>query len=281
MIFRRLTIRSFFDGAAMLACCCLLLLAFVWLRLWIASQIEFGGIIKLFETGQLPKFLTKLLPVSIEALASPLGRTAFGFEEMPVVLLASWWGVARGSDCIVGRVGSGSMEMLLAQPVSRHAVFGAHTIASLAGAAVLGLAAWLSTAVAVATSSFVDRPAMLEYAAAAINFFALTVLMLGIASLAGALVNTRAKAVGWMVGLYFVQVTFKIVAQLSPQYAWLKKLTFLAVYEPTRLTVGLAENPEVYTPLAWQYNGLLLAGGFLGLFVAGTIFCYRDVPAPL
>lgn len=264
----------------MLAGCCCLLLAFIWLRIWIASQIDFQGVIDLFSSGALPAFVLKLLPVPLEALGSPLGRTAFGFEEMPVLLLAGLWAIARGTDNVSGRVGAGQMELLLAQPVSRLGVYASHAAVSLAGVVVLGLAGWLSTAVAVATSHFADPPAFTDYAPAAANLTALTVFLLGVATLAGALAPSRSAAVGWIIGFYFVEVACKIVALLSSSYAWLKKWTFLTAYEPTLLTVGLQSDPDRYRPLFWQYNAMLLGLGVSGLIVAGALFCYRDVPAP-
>ena len=63
--------------------------------------------------------------------------------------------------------------------------------------------------------------------------------------------------------------------------AWLKKLSFLSAYEPTILTIGLHSEPEAHWAMFWQYNGLLLGLGALALIVATTIFCNRDVPAPL
>lgn len=272
--------RSMLESLPMLLGCATLLLAFIWLRIWIASQIDFQGVIDLFTSGALPAFLAKLLPVPLEALGSPLGRTAFGFEEMPVLLLAGLWAIARGTENVSGRVGSGQMELLLAQPVSRLAVFASHAAVSLLGVFCLGLAGWLSTAIAVATSKFVDPPGMIDYAPAAANLTALAGFLLGVASLAGAVAPSRSAAVGWIIGFYFVEVACKIVALLSPSYAWLKQWTFLTAYEPTLLTVGLQSDPERYWPRFWQYEAILLGLGAGGLVIAGILFCYRDVPAP-
>ena len=63
--------------------------------------------------------------------------------------------------------------------------------------------------------------------------------------------------------------------------AWLKKLSFLAAYEPTQLTIGLQQEPAETWPIFWQYNGLLIGLGLAALAIAATIFCHRDVPAPL
>ncbi|MDC0936500.1 hypothetical protein OAS39_09440 [Pirellulales bacterium] len=280
MLSRPLVVRSFRDSASTLLSCAVLLLGFIWLRLWIASQINFDGILDLFGSGALPEFILKLLPVPLDALAKPLGRTAFGFEEMPVILLAGLWSIGRGSDCVAGRVGSGLMELLLAQPLSRLSVFASHAAVSLFGVVVLGLAAWCSTAIGVATSGFEERPGWLEYAPAAVNLTALSMFLLGVTSLAAAVAATRAQAVGWMIGFYFVEVACKIIALLSPSYAWLKKWTFLTAYEPTLLTVGLQSDPAKYKPMFLQHNGILIGLGALGLIFAAVLFCHRDVPAP-
>jgi len=258
-----------------------LLFAFVWLRVWVASQINFGSVVDMIKSGGIPDFVVMLLPVSIDTLASPLGRVAFGYEELPVVLAMALWAVARGSDCIAGRVGNGTMEMLLAQPLSRLTLVASHLAVSLGGVVLLGALAWLSTAIGIATSEFKAPPEWSVYWPATVNLIAIGIFLLGASTLLSAVAGTRGRAVAIMVGFYFLQVAFKIVSLLSPRFAWLKKWSFLSAYEPTLLTVGVVDNPDKYVPMFWQYNLVLVGLGLAALALAALVFCRRDVPAPL
>ncbi|MEQ8209207.1 MAG: ABC transporter permease subunit [Lacipirellulaceae bacterium] len=279
MLHPGLILRSLAASRALLLGCGVMLFAFIWLRVWVASQIDGNSVLDMFES--LPSFFGKLLPVPIDALAAPLGRVAFGYEELPVVLMAALWAVSRGSDCFAGRIGDGTMEMLLAQPLRRLTIANSHTAVSILGVILLGGIAWLSTTFGIATSKFEIPPSALSYWPSTINFVGIGVFLLGMSTLVSALASSRAQAVAIMVGFYFSQIAFKIVGLLSADYALLKKFSFLTAYEPTLLTVGIPENSEKYLPMFWQYNAILYGLGAMALIAATTIFCKRDVPAPL
>jgi len=271
--------RSIRDSWLLLASCCALMAGFVWLRIWIASKIEVDALVNIFS-GRM-KFLQDLLPVPIEDLASPLGRAAFGFEEGPVLLVLGLWTITRGSECFAGRVGAGTMEMLLAQPIRRVTAAASHTWVTLGGVVVLTLAGWLGTAAGLRVSAFDDPPPPTFVWPAVVNFLGLGVFLTGLTTFASALARTRAQAVAAVISFYVVSLALMIVSRISPSARWLEKFTFLTAYDPTFLTLGLHRAPDEHWSLFWQYN-LWLYGLGAALLAAGTaIFCYRDVPAPL
>ncbi len=271
--------RSLRDSWPLLASCCALTFAFIWLRVWVSSKIKFEAFIKLFSEGL--KIFADLLPVPIEDLASPLGRAAFSYEEGPVILLLALWAVARGSECIAGRVGSGTMEMLLAQPVRRLTLVSSHTAVTVAGVAALGVASWLGLASGLATSHFDPPPQLSALLPAATNYLGLGVFLTGLSTFVSALARTRSQAVAVVMGFYVVELALMILARISPSVAWMEHLTILSAYEPTMLTIGLAKDAAENWPLFWQYNAWLFGLG-AGLWTAAAaIFCHRDVPAPL
>ena len=57
----------------------MLAMGFIWLRVWVASQIKVDAFVKFFSESL--QVFQSLLPVPIEELASPLGRVAFSYEE--------------------------------------------------------------------------------------------------------------------------------------------------------------------------------------------------------
>jgi ABC-type transport system involved in multi-copper enzyme maturation permease subunit len=279
-MFRALSIRSLRDSLTLLASCCALMFGFVWLRLWIVSQIDFQEAIGMFAKV-IPPFIQKMLPVPIEVIATIEGRITFSYEELPVGLLIALWTVTRGSECLAGRLGDGTMEMLLSQPVRRLTLVTSHVSVTLFGLGLISLAAWLATAVGIATIDFDEPTSAQIYLPALANLLSVGVFMAGAATLASALARSRTHAVALFVAFYVVEITCKILGLLASKMAWLKKLSFLAAYEPTQLTVGLQQDPTATWPLFWQYNGLLIGLGMVALAIAATIFCHRDVPAPL
>ncbi len=279
-MFRPLGIRSLRDSLALLASCCALMFAFIWLRLWIVSQIDFQAAIKMF-VSVIPDFIQSMLPVPIEVIATIEGRITFSYEELPVGLLIALWTVTRGSECLAGRLGDGTMEMLLSQPVRRLTLVTSHVAVTVLGVGLISLAAWLATATGIATIDFDEPTSATTYLPAAANLFCVGTFMAGAATLASAMGRSRAQAVAIFVAFYVVEITCKILGLLASNMAWLKKWSFLAAYEPTRLTIGLQNEPAEHWPIFWQYNGLLLGLGALTFALAAAIFCHRDVPAPL
>lgn len=276
---RVLVWRSLRDSWLLLASCCALALAFTWLRVWVASQIKVDAFVKFFSESL--QVFQALLPVPIQDLASPLGRVAFSFEELGLLMLLGLWTVTRGTECLAGRIGAGTMEMLLAQPIRRITLVTTHTTITLLGVVAMGAASWLGVKFGLQVSKFDDAPEWTQLAPAAANFVCLGVFIAGAATLVSALVRTRSQAVGLVIGFYVVQLTFMIVGRIADRFDWLNRLTILSVYEPTLLTIGVHRDPEKYWPMLWQYNGCLLGLGLLALAASAVIFCHRDVPAPL
>ncbi len=279
-MFRSLGIRSLRDGIPLLVTCCALMFAFIWLRLWIVSQIDFQEAIEMFAKV-IPDFIKKMLPVPIEMIATIEGRITFSYEELPVSLLIALWTVTRGSESLAGRLGDGTMEMLLSQPVRRLTLVTSHVTVTVLGVGLISLSAWLATAMGIATIDFDTPTSATTYLPAVANLFCMGFFMAGAATLASALALSRAQAVALFVAFYAIEITFKILGLLASSMSWLKKLSFLSAYEPTQLTIGLLKEPTEYWPLFWQYNGLLVGLGAMAMAVAASLFCHRDVPAPL
>ena len=276
---RTLLTRSLRDSWLLLASCCVMSLAFACLRVWVASKIKFDAFIKLFSESL--KIFQNLLPVPIEELASPLGRTAFSFEELPVILLLGLWTVARGSDCVAGRVGAGTMEMLLAQPLRRLTVVTSHSAVTLFGVAMMALATWAGVGAGLTVAEYETPPQLSQLIPSMANYAALGIFLVGLATLASATLRTRSQSVGAIMAFYVVQFAFMIVSRLAPGAAWLSRFTIFSAYEPTLLALGIDREPAAYWPIFWQYNAWLVGLGILCWCIAAATFCRRDVPAPL
>jgi ABC-2 type transport system permease protein len=276
---RGLISRSFRDSGWMLATCCLLAAGFTWLRVWVASQIKADAFIKFFSESL--KIFQALLPAPIEDFASSLGRVAFSYEEFGLVMLLGLWCISRGSECIAGRVGSGTMEMLLAQPLRRISLLTSHSVVTIIGVAALAAASWGGVGLGLAISTFEQSPSFFQLAPGALQIFGLGLFIAGAATFISSLVRNRSTAVGLMIGFYVIELALAIVSRVSVRFQWMRWLTILAAYEPTMLTLGIDRDPAQYWPLYWQYNAVLFGLAALLFVLSAAIFSHRDVPAPL
>jgi ABC-2 type transport system permease protein len=246
---------------------------------WVASQIKVDAMVKFFsETLQV---FEKLLPVPIADLMSPLGRAAFSFEEFGLIMVLGLWTVTRASDCVAGRLGAGTMEMLLAQPLRRVSLVTTHTLVTLVGVVAVAAAATIGLGLGLAFGKFEEPPALSQLTPAALNFLGLGLFITGAATFVSSLVRTRTTAVGAIIAFYVIELVLMIAARLSDQFRWMEWLTIFTAYEPTLLTLGVDREPATYWPLFWQYNAWLFGLGGLTLVLSAAIFSHRDVPAPL
>jgi ABC-2 type transport system permease protein len=87
----------------------------------------------------------KFSSVPLSHLLSYPGRIALAYDEPIVVFTISIFAIARGSDAVSGELNRGTLEMLLAQPVSRVQVLATQAFVTLGSLLLLSLATWAGT----------------------------------------------------------------------------------------------------------------------------------------
>jgi ABC-2 type transport system permease protein len=294
------------QGRWLLLACGAALFAFCWLRVWIISQLDISS----FEVilRQVWEKYERFSPVSLDQLLTYNGRVAVGFEEPVVLLCLSVWAIARGSNTVSGHIHSGVMEMLLAQPVSRSALFVSQTLVTLSGLVFLSLCMWTGLAVGIHTTEITERyrPSiqvplvqqeipliflpekertlpMSERTSArifihpTINLFCLGVFLTGLTSLLSACDRYRWRTIGIVVGLVVVQMIMQLVSVTAPSLRWLAYGTFLSAFEPQIIVSVVAKAPqEMWTLLQRDAAGSVLRPGPLGyhlLLLIPGLFC--------
>ena len=279
MMNRALWRKAITESQVLWLSCAALLYAFCWIRVWITSQLDMSQ----FENilANLPEAWQRLSPVPIEQLASYPARIAITFEEPLVYLAIALWTVARSSDCVSGEIGRGTMEMLLAQPISRWQVLLTPTCVTLLGTALLALVAVSGTLTGIATTSVemsvhehsltipwtgieIPSPSATEktwrvpmsqlvdahlFWPAALNLFALGFLLAGVATFLSSCDRYRGRTIGILVAFYVVQMIVEVVALAVEQCSWLKWLTFFSAYEPVAIVSRSVGNPGY----AWSW----------------------------
>ena len=264
-----------------------LLFAFLWLRVWLTSQLSLSRLRIILNL--LPEQWERLSPVPFEQIATASGRIAIGYDEPIVLLVLTVWGIGRGSDVVSGELGRGTMEMLLAQPVRRTTVLWSHAAVTLLGAAALAAAAWLGTYVGLSTVELEEPVSARLFLPAAVNLFALAAFLAGISTLASSFQRDRWATIGLVGAFYAVEIIFKVVGRAAPNFSWLVYLSAFTAFEPQVLVGDQVRAWTFWVPQSgggfvlggWGYHGALLALAAVCYALATWIFCRRDLPAPL
>lgn len=277
-MFRLLLLKCINEAILLWSACALVLFFFPWVRIWTVSQFELSGfapILKQFRAFE------KFSPVPLEQFLTYHGIIGFTFDEPVLILCILVWSISRGSDVVSGELGRGTMEMMLAQPISRGQVFGAHALVTISGLAILCLLVFTGLYLGIHTNSTpvsssigfkipilnweVGNPLMQPtteftpltelvspsiYIVPTMNLFGLGFMMLGLSSMVSAIDQYRWRTIGIVIGIYVLQLLLFILAKSTPKLGFLKPFSFLAAYQPDWIVQTVHRDPS--TAWAWS-----------------------------
>jgi ABC-2 type transport system permease protein len=282
-----LWIKTFRESRWLLVSCAVFMFAVHWLRVWISSFFSTRDLE--YMLSLLPPQVEQLMPVSYSQVATSAGRIAAEYDDPVVLLLMTVWSISRGSDAVSGELNRGTMEMVLSQPVTRTSVVLTQGVVTVAGAALLALAAWLGTCMGLATVTLETSLSPRTFVPPALNLFALGAFLAGLTTMISAASNYRARTIGIVGAIYAVSMVVKIVGRLAPGWDWLAYTSFFTAFEPQALVGNAARTWSLWAEKgahSWQLGGLgydsvLVGLGLVAYVVASVIFQRRDLPAPL
>lgn len=285
---RALSAKVIGDAKWLFAAIFFLLFFFPWVFLWVSGKISLPAFSN-FLTSALPREWQKVWGVPFSQVATPDGRAALVFVHPLIVFSAVIWTVARGSDCVSGEIGRGTMEMLLAQPVRRTTVYATQAIVTIVGSALLAIAVWCGTALGLHAGQLYEHVPAALYIPPSINLFAFMVCLGGMTALVSSFDSVRWRTIGLMAGWYVFSTVLAVVSQISDRWSWLGNASFLSAYKPQSM---VARSDEAWSLLAYQNSaitGLGLGGDVIVLFALGcacyvagaVVFNRREIPAPL
>ena len=285
---RALFAKAIGDAKWLFAALLCLMFFFPWVFLWATGMISMPAFTN-FLANALPQEWQRLWGVPFSQVATPSGRAALVFVHPLVVFSGVVWTVARGSDCVSGEIGRGTMEMLLAQPVRRSAVYASQALVTLAGSAILASALWCGTAIGLGAGRLYENVPASLYIGPVVNLFALMVCLGGMSALVSSLDSQRWRTIGLMAAWYALSTAITVVSQMVDRVKWLGFFSFLSAYRPQTMVA----QPDAYRTLMLYRNGTLaglgVGGQVLILFVVGivcyvagaVIFSRREIPPPL
>ncbi|QDU93516.1 ABC transporter permease subunit [Lignipirellula cremea] len=286
--------------------CMAVMLSFCWIRVRIVSGLDMDRFKEILDL--LPGDWQRFSPVEFAWLVTYAGRISLTYDEAIVVFCMSIWAIARGSDVVSGELSRGSMELLLAQPISRMQVLWTQSGVTLLGAALLALASWLGVYAGIATSSVKEevrpviwlpvvgpvpnylaptekREAPMEtkvnagvFAPASFSLFCLGAMLAGVSALVSACDRYRWRTIGIVVGMYVVSLIAKLVGMYFPWLTWMTYCSVFTVYEPEAFVQTADLTPEhAWSVLLYNSQGDYLGFGPLGycsVLLAVGAACY-------
>jgi ABC-2 type transport system permease protein len=200
------------------------------------------------------------------------------------VFCISIFAIARGSDAISGELNRGTLEMLLAQPVSRLQVLYSQALVTIGCLALLSLATWGGTWLGIQFTTVEERlpppklkvpflpqiPLPLQatekievpmrervdpmvFFPGVVNLFCLGCAVAGISTLVSACDRYRWRTIGIVAALYIVSMILKIVGLAFERLAWMRDLSLFTAYEPQKFIAIAVRSPEANWHLA-RYN---------------------------
>jgi ABC-2 type transport system permease protein len=232
---------------------------FCWVRVRVVGEFDTSQFRQIVDL--LPKDWRKFSSVDFDWLVSYLGRTALTLDEPMLLMLISSWVIVRGSDVVSGELGRGTMEMLLAQPVSRMKVWWTHAWWTFVGMIGLVFITWLFMAVGIWTTSVEETSYMelnlgitqvpltfaepvtetiamsskvnpLLFLPGVVNLFSLCFFLGGFSAWCSSMDRFRWRTLGIVAAFYFLQGGMKVLAMASESLSWIRFVTVFGYYGP-------------------------------------------------
>ena len=274
----RVLVRKYIGQSLLLFLSCgAALFAFAWVRVWVVSLLDMGQ----FKTivDQFREF-ERFAPVEFDALFTYSGRVGMTFDEPVVILCTVIWCISRGSDVVSGELGRGTLEMLLAQPITRRKLLFSHAAVSVVGLALLCLLVWAGIGIGVYTTTVEetipptsfrvpifnldlglnfgssgetalvplrDRVDVRTYAAPVFHLFAFGFFLLALATMFSSFDRYRWRTIGLVVGVYVLQIVMFGLGKAAESLNWLLSYTFFSCYLPQKMT-SLVEKGGLAAP---------------------------------
>jgi ABC-2 type transport system permease protein len=204
------------------------------------------------------------------------GMIGFTFDEPVLILCVLVWSISRGSDAVSGELGRGTMEMLLAQPLSRGQVYAAHALVTIIGLVLLctlvfvGLYLGIQTNSTPVSTSGVFRLPIFNmnvsnpfgqsttklvplselvspsvYIVPTLNLFALGFMLLGLSVMVSSFDQYRWRTIGIVISIYVLQLLLFILSKSTPRLGQLKPFSFLAAYQPDWIVQVVHHSPKL------------------------------------
>ena len=167
------------------------------------------------------------------ALASARGVIAFGYLHAFPMTLFSAWTIRVTSAALAGELGRGTMDLLAARSVPRSAHVLSAWLVTVAGLAILALAAWTGSAIGVQLRPL--NVSARDIAAIPVMAWFLFMCWAGVCLVISALLREAGPAISWASGLIATSFVVVFLAQMWRPAEWLRPFSPFAYYRPQEI----------------------------------------------
>jgi beta-exotoxin I transport system permease protein len=207
-----------------------------------------------------------------------------GFVHPLVQTILCIWAIGRAAGAIAGEIDRGTMELLLAQPITRTQIVRAHLLVDLITIPVLCLSMWAGIWLGAEWFGLTDNanPRLMAYPArfgpSLFNVAFLVFAVSGYTMWFSAAGRFRGRVLGLVIVLTLVMFLVNVIGQLWGAAEPARPLTVFYYYQPQPIIL----RNDWYSDVAvWGRMAVLLAVGAVGYLMAWRTFVRRDLPAPL
>lgn len=235
---------------------------------------SFGGASGLDAiTSRIPPALQVFMRTRPEFLAmSGLpGYLSLGYTQPIFIVLAGSAVVGYAARSLAGEMDRGAIQIPLARPISRQAVFWSRAIGAAIICGLLALAAPLGMAAGLLVARPEGEFAFAHLGTVSITCFALFWAISGLSLCASAAASTAGRVIGWALGILIFSYFIDYFASV---WRPLQALTFLSLfdyYDPI--------NALVTGQVNLRNIAVLISVGAVSMIVGLIVFVRRDLPA--
>ena len=294
-----------YESRWVLLGCSFGVLAFCWFRVWIVGNFDTSEFRQIMDL--LPKDWRKFASVDFDWLVSYLGRTSLTLDEPMLLLFVLAWPLIRGSDVVSGHISRGTMEMMLAQPISRSRWYWNHVCYTIGGGLILTLTCWVGMTMGIFTTSveestypeikiplvdyaipltflepttetvaMVSEVNPIQFLPGVVNLFFLAFVMAGFSYCVSAFDRYRWRTLGVIFIFYVISGLLKLLGMASERFVWATQFTVMGYYEPAS-SIELSQRVDgagfwfSKVDEAGEMTGLGPIGNYLVLFSLGLL----------
>lgn len=241
----------------------------IWGSLMPIVYATFGSDFRqIFESGIIPEEFAQFGGGDVFSLS---GSIALGFIHPIAIILASVFAVGFSTSAIAGERQRGTLEVLLARPLSRRTVYATDLVSTFGfvAVAIAGLlaGALLGSAIAGVVDELDIANLPLAWLNAVLLFGAFAAIGLAASVSFDRLTPALGVTLAIVVGMYF----FDVLGSLWPDAEFLQPYSLFHYFQPKAVLSGSAE--------AFDF-GLLASVIVLAVAYALVVFPRRDLAAP-
>lgn len=245
-------------------------------------NLEFLQSILLRRNEMLGQMVQAIIGGENIALNEPTDMMSISYVHPLTLTILGIWALGRAANAIAGEIDRGTMELLLAQPIRRGQIVLAHLCVDAIIFPSLCAVMWLGTYFGTKWMGLQDLPRdsiePTRFLPALIGVMSMLFAISGVTMALSAMGRSRARVWGGAILLFLSMFLVNVLGQIWTTVEWLRPFTLYYYYLPQ----AMIKNPEWYAEGAIWFRLIVLFGvGAAGYAAAWTIFCRRDLPAPL